>query len=543
MTLGQKNLFIFFSLYFLLITNTLNVLINNFEFNFTVSVLTISIILFIILLLLSCTLIFFFKGITKNIFFYFFLIFFYFICLISTIHPNVSLYGLSYKLIFFINIIIGILLTSITIKFKIYNFFIITSFVTILVNTIYSSSILYGKYTNQNKNFGNDSFLVSNKLNIFVISIDNIPYHIVEDEFKDDENKNYLSDFVFFNKFISAAHVTDSNIIFEMYGNKLKNNSSKTESDYINELKPNPNNLFNFIKKKDINTNFYGSYNYLLEKDELLDFKDIKLFEKIFLSIERFIIPSLERVFTNRFIYFYNEYVRNKYNLSNKHGLMQFDRFTENINNAAYVEDVILKFGHWTFTKPMVLNENCQIIPNLPQTVSQMPDVVKCTMKLFEKFINILKNKGIYKNSIIIFKSDNGIRSTYYPKSEKLSLSKNNSIYGYSMYRPFLMVKSLHSNKLNEINESIISTFDLANYYCNEIKKLIIDKSKKNSCKSLGNKALYEALYLNKTKTNSKIDILFDNGTNSHLMKDAIFETINIIDGNVDEAFLKVFSD
>ena len=66
---------------------------------------------------------------------------------------------------------------------------------------------------------------------------------------------------------------------------------------------------------------------------------------------------------------------------------------------------------------------------------------------------------------------------------------------------------------------------------------------KKNSCKSLGNKALYEALYLNKTKTNSKIDILFDNGTNSHLMKDAIFETINIIDGNVDEAFLKVFSD
>jgi len=450
---------------------------------------------------------------------------------------------LSIKLIFFINIIIAFLLTSITIKFKIYNFFIITSFVTILVNTIYSSSILYEKYTNQNKNFNNDSFLVSKKLNIFVISFDNIPYHIIEDEFKKDKNKSYLSDFVFFNKFISASHATHSNIIFEMYGNKLQNNSKKTVSEYINELKPNPNNLFNFINKKNINKNIYGSYNYILQKDQLLDFKDIELFERITLSFERFIVPSLERLFTYKLTLFYNNHIRNKYHWNNKQSLMQFKKFTKNINNSGYTEDVIFNIGHWTFTKPIVLNENCQIVQNIPQVVSQMINVGKCSMKLFEKFINILKNKGIYKNSIIIFKSDTGLHSSYYPKSEKFSLSKNNSIYGYSMYRPFLMVKSLNSNKLDKINESIITTFDLANYYCNEIKKFIIDKSKRNSCKSLGNKALYEALYLNKIKSNREINILFDDGTSSHSMKDAIFKTINIIGGNVDEAFLKVFTD
>ena len=101
------------------------------------------------------------------------------------------------------------------------------------------------------------------------------------------------------------------------------------------------------------------------------------------------------------------------------------------------------------------------------------------SMKLLEKFINTLKTKEIYKNSIIVFKSDNGIHSTLYPKSSIFSLTKNNSKYGYSMYRPFLMVKPLNSNRLNEINESIISTFDLANYYCKELSKFIIDKSEK----------------------------------------------------------------
>ena len=143
MTLRQKQLFIFFSLYFLIISNSLNVFINNFEYHFTINVLSISIILFIVLLLLSYTFIFLFKRVSKNIFFYFFLILFYFICLISTIHPNIPSPGENLNFIFFINLIIAFLLTIITIKFKIYNFFIITSFVTILVSTIYFSIILY----------------------------------------------------------------------------------------------------------------------------------------------------------------------------------------------------------------------------------------------------------------------------------------------------------------------------------------------------------------------------------------------------------------
>ena len=541
MTLGQKHLFIFFSLYLLIISNTLNVFINNFEFNFTISILSVSIILFTILLLSSYILIFIFKRLTKNNFFIFLLIFFYFLSLISTIHPNISSPDEDLMFILLINTIIAFLLTSTTIKFKIYNFFIITSFITILVSTIYSSSTIYKKYAVHDKNSNNDNFLISKKLNIFVISFDNIPYHIIEDEFKKDKDKSYLTDFVFFNKFISASQATHSNIIFEVYGNKLKNYSKKTEDEYIKELKPNPNNLFNFIKRNNINTNFYGRYNKLLEKDELLDFKNLTLSEEIILSFHRFIIPSLERLFTYKLAFFYNKYVGNMYYWENRQSLKQFERFNQSIYESGYTEDVVMNIGHWFFTKPIILNKDCQFVKNLPQNVSQMIGVGKCSMKLLEKFINILKDKGIYENSIIIFKSDTGIDSTYYPKSEIYSRSKNNSIYGYSIYRPFLMVKTLNTNKLSEINESIISTFDLTNYYCNELKKLIINQPKKNSCESLGNEDLYKALYLNKTTSSKKMNILFDDGMKTHRTIGSVFKKIDVINGNIDEAFLKVF--
>ena len=465
--------------------------------------------------------------------------------MISTIHPNISSHGENLKFIIFINLIIAILLTSITIKFKIYNFFIIASFITILVSTVYSSTILYKKYTNQNKNFTADNLIISKKLNVFVISFDNIPSHIIEDVFKKDKNKSYLTDFVFFNKFISSSQSTYSNIMFEIYGNKLpKNFLGESKVDYKKELKPNPNNFFNFIKKNDINTNFYGRYNSLIEKDELLDFTDLKIFERITLTFQRFIIPSLERLFTYKFKHFYQTQFGDKYLWENKQSLSQFEKFINSINDSNYTQDVSVNMGHWYFSQlPISLNKNCQFVQNLPQNASQMVGVGKCSMKLLGKFINTLKTKEIYKNSIIVFKSDNGIHSTLYPKSSIFSLTKNNSKYGYSMYRPFLMVKPLNSTRLNEINESIISTFDLANYYCKELSKFIIDKSEKNNCKYLGNEDLYNALYFNKNTFNKKIDILFDDGEKTHLIGKSIFKIVNIINGNVDASFLKVFSD
>ena len=59
----------------------------------------------------------------------------------------------------------------------------------------------------------------------------------------------------------------------------------------------------------------------------------------------------------------------------------------------------------------------------------------------------------------------------------------------------------------------------------------------------MGNEDLYNALYLNKITSNKKINILFDDGINTHLMGKSIFKTVNIIDGNIDEPFVRVFSD
>ncbi len=544
MSIGQKKIFIFFSLYLLIIVNTLNVFINNFEFHFTKNVVGVSIILFIALLSLSYIFLFLLKRITQNSFFYFFLILFFFLCLISTINPNINSPGENLKTIVFINLGISLLLTLITIKFRIYNFFIIATFVTILVNTIYSTSALYKKYSNQNvKKIANNN-LISKKLNIFIINFDNIPFHIIEEEFEKEKDKNYLNDFVFFNKFISTTQSTYGNIIFEVYGNKLNDYTKKTKTEYINKLKPNPNNLINFIKKNNISASFYGRYNSLEKKDELIDFTDLKLLELTALTFQRFIIPSLERLFTYKIRFFYNKHIGNKYLWENKQSLKQYEKYLKKIDESNYTDKIVINMGHWFFTQlPISLNKNCQFKENLPQNIANMKGVGECSMKLIKKFINVLKNKGIYENSIIVFKSDNGIHSNFYPKSNTLSRSNNNSIYGYSMYRPFLMVKSLNSKRWNNFNNSIISTADLASYYCEEIRKISFDKSNKNKCESMGSTDLYKALYLNNIKSDKKLNILFDNGTKSHLMDQSIFKTINIINGNVDEAFLTVFPD
>ena len=544
MSLGQKKIFIFFSLYLLIIINTLNVFINNFEFHFTKNVVSASIILFITLLSLSYILLFLLRRITQNSFFYFFLILFFFLCLASTINPNINSPGENLKTILFINLGVSLLLTLITIKLKIYNFFIIATFVTILVNTIYSTSTLYNKYSNQNiKEIGNNN-LVSKKLNIFVINFDNIPFHIIENEFEKEKDKNYLNDFVFFNKFISTTQSTYGNIIFEVYGNKLNNYSKKTKAEYINELKPNPSNLINFIKKNNITASYYGRYNSLEKKDELIDFVDLQLLELTALTIERFIIPSLERLFTYKIRFFYNKHFRNKYLWENKQSLRQYKKYLKKIDESSYTENIVINMGHWFFTQlPISLNKNCQFVQNIPQNITYMKGVGECSMKLIKEFINVLKNKGIYENSIIIFKSDNGIHSNFYPKSNVLSRSNNNSIYGYSMYRPFLMVKSLNPKRWDNFNSSIISTADLATYYCEEIRKITFDNSNKNKCELMGNIDLYKALYLNNIKSDKKLNILFDNGSKSHLMSQSILKTINIINGDVEEAFLTVFPD
>jgi len=106
------------------------------------------------------------------------------------------------------------------------------------------------------------------------------------------------------------------------------------------------------------------------------------------------------------------------------------------------------------------------------------------------------------------------------------------------LFTPFLMIKPTESKNKYKINESIISNADLSNYYCKELNNF-----KKINCNLFGNQDLYNALYLNKTTSNKKIMILFDNGLNTHLMHKSIFKNLNIVDGDIDKPFIKIFSD
>ena len=545
--------FVYISIYSVFFLNALIVFNNFFDYILTKYILLNSIILFLFILLLTYAILIVLEKLTKYSFFQFFILLGFFLSCCSTLHPNVVSPGESLKLLVLINLSISIFLSLITIRYSLYNYFLIAASTMIVVGTLSLCISIGNKYLSFKKM--EDEIIVSNTLNIFLIGFDGLTQKetqnaIVEENYK----KNIFDEFTVFYNFLGVAPGTYSSLLTELIGHiEIKESEQSREKG----LKKITNDDSNILNRKDIKYFDYGVYNEFRGQSDVLDFPDNNknYSYNLRFTFHRYIKPSLHRFFTYK-IHLLTDQLIDNFSTVQKHRFSEYINFTEKIKNAPISKHISVHLGHWTHTHvPNAFDENCkhlsdyiyeskqafrEKIENM-QNMYGMQKVSSCGAKLLSEFVAILKAKKIYDNSIIIFKSDHGAPAEYHSIDDPLSSTINKSQYGYSRYRPFFMIKQAKKVKQHlSFNPSIIINYDTARYFCDEINKVSDLKTLPN-CEKYGKDYLNDSLNNNIIFSDRKFKIFYDNGKGSHYIHDAKTAIIDIKNGDIDSPFKKIF--
>ena len=378
--------------------------------------------------------------------------------------------------------------------FRFIYFFVLTNFIFLLINVQKDNKDYKNNLNNLNE-FG--------KKNLIVLSFDGISSNKLYNSLINDENfYRKLKDFKFYKNTVSGAPFTNPSINMEING-KFINKYSK-------------NFYKNILNKEGLNTSVYGSYydvvsdkNKTTKEGELqrynINYKLNKFFQSYGIgSIGRWATPI--GIFLTEPL-FHKEYYKNFINLVSRSdnnklnpfnsintnfyvNLYEYDEIFDNISLNENLNDV-LRMYHFTFSHwPVSINENCEEVESLDAANSFEHEQIalKCISKKIIKFLNNLKNKKIYNNSMIIIKSDHGkpnyIEKFYvdkmsdlfkkqkynkyykdYPYSQKIN---NNFFWGFGRYQSFILIKDRNQTKNKiEISDKQVFLHDLSATYCN----------------------------------------------------------------------------
>jgi len=402
----------------------------------------------------------------------------------------------------------------------------------------------------ETKNLLLESAMLNPKNNILVISLDGISSLVLDDIFQLNKEYNIVfKDFEFFDNIISQAPATTLSIAGELYGNLDFKKISLDENLLVEKLKRKIN-LFDDLK--DYYT--FGDYNtFNKNKDKIIKnyindlevndtLKSIKLNE-VALEIYRYSISRYgTRVLVNYFddlkFYFYKRYYQinfDQLNLNEKvffHRGASFEKktlsdiqilkdFIAKLSfDDSYKNEVSLRMFHFNFTHfPVDFDKECNYLSfdkkrfNSIQNYDGLKEETLCSLKLMKKLLLKLKEKNLYDNSTIIFKSDHGVPSNYFINSKYENINyliSNHKQFGYLRYKPFLMIKERNrsQNKL-KINNEFKSLNFLNNYYCELLNQ--------DMCKPLKDVQLFipqkknSSFFINdleKIRVNSKEELL-----------------------------------
>lgn len=543
--------FVYISIYSVFFLNNLIVFNNFFDYILTKYVLLNSIILFLFILLLTYAILIALKKLTKYSFFHFFILFGFFLSCCSLLHPNVVSPEENLKLKVLINLSISIFLSLITIRYSLHNYFLIAASTMIVVGTLNLFISIGNKYLSFKKI--EDEIIVSNTLNIFLIGFDGLTQKetqnaIVEENYK----KNIFDEFTVFYNFLGVAPGTYSSLLTELIGHIEIKESEQTRNKSLEIITNDDSNILN---RKDIKYFDYAKYNEFRGQSDVIDFLEKNYSYNLRYTLHRYILPSIQRFFTYK-IHLLTDQLTNNFSTEQKHQLSQYIKFTEEIKNAPISKHITVHLGHWSHTHtPNAFDENCKHLSDYRYESTQtfikkienmqnmygMQKVSSCSAKLLSEFLDILKAKKIYDNSIIIFKSDHGAPAEYHSIDDPLSLTINKSQFGYSRYRPFFMIKQAKKIKQHlSFNPSIIVNYDTARYFCDEINKVSDLKTLPN-CEKYGKDYLNDSLNNNIIFSDRKFKIFYDNGKGSHYFDKAKTAIIDIKNGDIDSPFKKIF--
>jgi len=511
-----KNIILIFTgCYNLIIVNTFIVFTNFFSEVFFLGLLKFSIICFVVIFIFFILFYKFSQIYLSQKIINFILIFIIILTIFSTLHSNTNSFILinNLKIVLLIKISLAMLSTIIITKYKLTSNLIVFSFIFLFTISTTLSFSLYNYYKNIKIQF-KDNLIVSNSNNIFLITFDGLNSKEMITTIKNNQLEDQLNDFIFFPNFLSTHPSTTGSLSFEILGNKFNLSENLKTEDNLRKIVQNDKD--NFFNRDGINKQVFAYYNQFLDKEELIDFNLPNTISFYKVVIEKYFRESLIRFFT----YKIDKFVRIASNSYEQYEISknQFLKYIEKLKNPLFVNSTSLHTGHWYFTHiPIIFNSDCkrlslQKMNNFTYS-EQLNMISECSFKMFIKFINQLKETGIYENSLIILKSDHGSTSEYFDQSDIRKISSNNSRYGYGRYKPFLMIKKMFYNDKLTINNSIIINSDISPYICNILNDL---QNKFVDCKKYGFDFIKETIENKKLISKRSIDFYFDYGANKY---------------------------
>lgn len=373
--------------------------------------------------------------------------------------------------------------------FKFISFFVLIQLIFIIFSIQKISNINTEKKLN---NFG--------KKNLIVLSFDGISGGKIYNEIsKNIFFKDAIKDFKLYKNTLTGAPFTTPSINIEINGTYEENLTQ------------------NILNNKNIDVRVYNTYNSaLINRDKGVYKGEFKKYNLAFRvnnffqnygagAVGRWASPvgvilinpifdkKIYKSFIN-FITFFDESKINPFNYinrTNKVDLYEYDNIFNEIIYDKNLEKVIRMF-HFTFSHwPISLNENCEEITffeNQIKSYFHEEVMLKCISKKIIFFLNNLKKKDLYDNSMIVIKSDhakpNCIETHHtkytiseffkprkcnkhyneYPLTEKLN---NHFYYGVGRYKTFILIKDRQKiNQEIEISDKQVFLHDLSVTYC-----------------------------------------------------------------------------
>ena len=322
--------------------------------------------------------------------------------------------------------------------------------------------------------------------------------------------------------------IFQSRVVHSRHQSRIQAEPDQTESD----LKLISKDLINLSQHWYLdNAYLYGEYTDFKGKDALVAPNYFKVIQDqvnyVWLSTIPFISSSLCRVgfcllgpkygnfgsYVKKFMLLLN--IKPKDNRSHL-DFKAFKKISRDINKTDKPFAAFL--GHFSFSHfPIRHDEKCNFFnKDLVENETNVARQVTCVLGLMKTLLEELKNKNLYDDSLIVFKSDHGKPFSFYSKSELRGLpifSKENA-WGYDRYRPFTMVKlpRKKGSKLT-LNNDLFYLSDLNKIYCQSHEFFF--ETSRYDCDSVNRKLLNDYdlqssgekyLYIPKNSTNFKFD-------------------------------------
>jgi hypothetical protein len=335
-----------------------------------------------------------------------------------------------------------------------------------------------------------ESMKLSAEQNILVISLDGIQGHVASNLLRDDpETADLFRDFTFFENVISQSPATDASILGELFGIHDYKALGNSLEEVIAELEK--RGLANEIPLLRFDDAYQRTY--LLGKEMQITQEDVVLTAD---SID-FLKYALVRVATR---YVADNRVSNNVFAALTDRLAQedgeklvgrlrnhtgprwdkrlvaekddFDAFVRGLTVGE--KPISYRYLHFSFTHfPVDFDKDCSYRSDdrqwfkANQNSSGLADETVCAFAKMNEFLQKLRELGIYDNSFIVFKSDHGHPTSFFAEHPYNLEINEHELWGYSRYRPMLMIKPAHTRQERIRNrQDLVLLNDLANTIC-----------------------------------------------------------------------------